>query len=66
MTTNLGATPMRWEPLPFADSHCRRLPNYDPHLVPEISIWGHDEFGLIAGRADALAIIETRVDAATD
>lgn len=36
------------------------------HLVPEIAIWGHDELGLIAGRADALAIIEERVDAAID
>ncbi|MCB1469347.1 MAG: hypothetical protein KDK08_19900 [Rhizobiaceae bacterium] len=37
-----------------------------PHLVPEIAIWGHDEVGLLAGRADALAIIEERVDAAID
>ena len=36
------------------------------HLVPEIAIWGHDELGLIAGRADALAITEDRVDAAID
>lgn len=37
-----------------------------PHLVPEIAIWGRDEVGLLAGRADALAIIEERVDAAID
>ena len=37
-----------------------------PHLVPEIAIWGRDEGGLLAGRADALAIIEERVDAAID
>ena len=34
--------------------------------MPEIAIWGHDEVGLLAGRADALAIIEERVDAAID
>jgi CRISPR-associated exonuclease Cas4 len=37
-----------------------------PYLVPEIAIWGRDEVGLLAGRADALAIIEERVDAAID
>lgn len=36
------------------------------HLVPEVAIWGHDELGLIAGRADALAITDDRVDAAID
>lgn len=35
-------------------------------LVPEIAIWGHDEAGLVAGRADALAIVENHTDAAID
>lgn len=37
-----------------------------PNLVPEIAIWGHNLGGLIAGRADALAIIENQIDAAID
>jgi CRISPR-associated exonuclease Cas4 len=37
-----------------------------PYLMPEVAIWGHDEAGLIAGRADALAVIEERIDAAID
>jgi CRISPR-associated exonuclease Cas4 len=36
------------------------------HLVPEIAIWANDELGLVAGRADALAIIGERVDTAID
>lgn len=37
-----------------------------PYLMPEVAIWGHDEAGFIAGRADALAVIEDRIDAAID
>ncbi|HEV7417730.1 MAG TPA: UvrD-helicase domain-containing protein [Tianweitania sediminis] len=37
-----------------------------PHLVPELAIWSHDQVGLLAGRADALAIIEGHVEAAID
>jgi hypothetical protein len=34
--------------------------------VPEIPIWAKDEHGLVAGRADALAINDQQVDAAID
>jgi ATP-dependent exoDNAse (exonuclease V) beta subunit len=37
-----------------------------PFLVPEVSIWAEDQHGLVAGRADALAISSQRVDAAID
>jgi ATP-dependent exoDNAse (exonuclease V) beta subunit len=37
-----------------------------PSLTPEIPIWAADEHGLVAGRADALAINGRRVDAAID
>ena len=37
-----------------------------PSLVPEIPIWAKDEHGLVAGRADALAINGQRVEAAID
>lgn len=37
-----------------------------PRLVPELSVWAADDHALIAGRADALAISDTGVDAAID
>ncbi|WP_032908029.1 UvrD-helicase domain-containing protein [Mesorhizobium sp. LNHC252B00] len=55
----MGATALRGLALP-------QIAELRPNLVPEIAIWSHDEVGLIAGRADALAIIEDRVDAAID
>jgi len=55
----MGAAALRGLALP-------QIAELRPYLVPEIAIWGHDETGPIAGRADALAIIEGRVDAAID
>lgn len=55
----MGATALRGLALP-------QIADLRSYLVPEIAIWGHDESGLIAGRADALAIIENQVDAAID
>ncbi|MBZ9994161.1 UvrD-helicase domain-containing protein [Mesorhizobium sp. BH1-1-4] len=55
----MGAAALRGLALP-------QIAELRPHLVPEIAIWGRDEASLIAGRADALAIIEDRVDAAID
>ena len=37
-----------------------------PSLIPELPIWATDEHGLVAGRADALAINGQRVDVAID
>jgi ATP-dependent exoDNAse (exonuclease V) beta subunit len=37
-----------------------------PFLVPELAIWGADEGYLLAGRADALAIRDGRVEVAID
>jgi hypothetical protein len=37
-----------------------------PFLVPEIPIWAKEEDGLVAGRADALAVSGQRVDSAID
>ncbi|RUV81415.1 DNA helicase, partial [Mesorhizobium sp. M1A.F.Ca.IN.022.07.1.1] len=55
----MGAAALRGLALP-------QIAELRPHLVPEMAIWGRDEVNLIAGRADALAIIEDRVDAAID
>ncbi|PBB22713.1 DNA helicase [Mesorhizobium sp. WSM4307] len=55
----MGAAALRGLALP-------QIAELRPHLVPEIAIWGRDQASLIAGRADALAIIEDRVDAAID
>ncbi|MER8593472.1 UvrD-helicase domain-containing protein [Mesorhizobium sp. M1182] len=55
----MGAAALRGLALP-------QIAELRPHLVPEIAIWGRDEASLIAGRADALTIIEDRVDAAID
>ncbi|MBZ9887559.1 UvrD-helicase domain-containing protein [Mesorhizobium sp. BR1-1-3] len=55
----MGAVALRGLALP-------QIAELRPHLVPEIAIWGRDQASLIAGRADALAIIEDRVDAAID
>ncbi|TGV11383.1 DNA helicase [Mesorhizobium sp. M8A.F.Ca.ET.173.01.1.1] len=55
----MGAAALRGLALP-------QIAKLRPHLVPEMAIWGRDEVSLIAGRADALAIIEDRVDAAID
>lgn len=37
-----------------------------PFLLPEVAIWGSEEGVLVAGRADALAIREGRVEVAID
>jgi CRISPR-associated exonuclease Cas4 len=37
-----------------------------PFLLPEVAIWGSGEGVLVAGRADALAIKEGRVEVAVD
>lgn len=37
-----------------------------PFLLPEVAIWGSGDGVLVAGRADALAITEGRVEAAID
>lgn len=37
-----------------------------PFLVPEIPIWAQDDAGLVAGRADALAVRGERVNSAID
>jgi CRISPR-associated exonuclease Cas4 len=55
----MGAAALRGFALP-------QIAELRPHLVPEIAIWGRDEVGLVAGRADALAIIEGRADAVID
>ncbi|MBZ9772323.1 UvrD-helicase domain-containing protein [Mesorhizobium sp. CO1-1-8] len=57
--TEMGTVALRGLALP-------QITELRPHLVPEIAIWGHDESGLVAGRVDALAIVEGRVDAAID
>lgn len=55
----MGAAALRGLALP-------QIAELQAQLVPEIAIWGHDELGLIGGRADALAIFEGRVEAAID
>ncbi|CDX12290.1 Exodeoxyribonuclease V beta chain [Mesorhizobium plurifarium] len=55
----MGAAALRGLALP----HIAEL---RPHLVPEMAIWGRDQVSLIGGRADALAIIEDRVNAVID
>lgn len=55
----LGAAALRGLALP-------QIAELRPYLVSEIAIWSHDESELIAGRADALAIIEGDLDAAID
>ncbi|RWB14332.1 MAG: hypothetical protein EOQ40_30315 [Mesorhizobium sp.] len=55
----MGAAALRGIALP-------QIAELRPHLVPEIAIWGRDKVSLITGRADALAIIGDRVDAAID
>ncbi|MGB3387637.1 MAG: UvrD-helicase domain-containing protein [Pseudaminobacter sp.] len=55
----MGAAALRGLALP-------QIAELRPYLVSEIAIWGHDEGELIAGRCDALAIIEGHLDAAID
>lgn len=55
----MGAAALRGLALP-------QIAKLRPYLVPEIAIWGRDGASLIAGRADALAIVQDRVDAAID
>jgi CRISPR-associated exonuclease Cas4 len=55
----MGAAALRGLALP-------QIAELRPCLVPELTIWGHDEGGLIAGRADALAIIDHHVDTVID
>ncbi|MDG4875229.1 UvrD-helicase domain-containing protein [Mesorhizobium sp. WSM4935] len=55
----MGAAALRGLALPH-------IPELRPHLVPEMAIWGRDQVSLIGGRADALAIIEDRVNAVID
>lgn len=37
-----------------------------PNLVPEVPIWAKDEHTLVAGRADALAVSQQRIEVAID
>jgi CRISPR-associated exonuclease Cas4 len=37
-----------------------------PYLVPELAVWAASEDGLVAGRADALAVKDSRVDVVID
>jgi ATP-dependent exoDNAse (exonuclease V) beta subunit len=61
----------RPQPLEMADTALRTLalPEISalrPYLVPELAIWAARDAYLVAGRADALAIRENKIDVAVD
>jgi CRISPR-associated exonuclease Cas4 len=61
----------RPEPLEMADTALRTLAMPEiavlrPYLVPELAIWAARDTYLVAGRADALAIRENKIDIAID
>ena len=61
----------RPEPLEMADTALRTLALPEiavlrPHLVSELAIWAARDTYLVAGRADALAIRENKIDVALD
>jgi CRISPR-associated exonuclease Cas4 len=61
----------RPEPLEMADTALRTLALPEiallrPYLVPELAIWAARDTYLVAGRADALAIRENKIDVAID
>jgi ATP-dependent exoDNAse (exonuclease V) beta subunit len=61
----------RPEPLEMADTALRTLALPEiavlrPYLVPELAIWAARDTYLLAGRADALAIRENKIDVAID
>jgi hypothetical protein len=61
----------RPEPLEMADTALRTLALPEiavlrPYLVPELAIWAARDTYLVAGRADALAMRENKIDVAVD
>ena len=61
----------RPEPLEMAGTALRTLALPEiavlkPYLVPELAIWAARDTYLVAGRADALAIRENKIDVAID
>jgi ATP-dependent exoDNAse (exonuclease V) beta subunit len=71
LVSGSGDNGPRPEPLEMADTALRTLALPEiallrPHLVPELAVWAARDTYLVAGRADALAIRENKIDVAID